>query len=88
MIVDLEIKPSNFSIRRGENNMNMADIKRMSTSERLQTMDALWDSLLYENGEIESPQWHETILEKRKAKIKSGRAKFISLRELKMSREK
>jgi len=46
--------------------MNMADIKKMSTSERLQTMEALWDSLLYENGEIESPQWHETILEKRK----------------------
>jgi len=35
----------------------------MNTSERLQTMEALWDSLLYENGEIESPEWHEKILE-------------------------
>lgn len=67
--------------------MNIADIKKMSTTERLQTMEALWDSLLYENGEIESPEWHEKILEKRKAKIKSGKAKFISLSELKASQK-
>lgn len=63
--------------------MRIADIKKMSTAERLQTMEALWDSLLYENGDIESPQWHEQILEKRKEKIRSGNAKFISLSELK-----
>jgi putative addiction module component (TIGR02574 family) len=68
--------------------MNIADIKKMSTTERLQTMEAIWDSLLYEDGEIESPYWHEKILEKRKAKIKSGKAKFISLSELKTSRKK
>ena len=66
--------------------MNIPDIKKMSTTERLQSMEALWDSLLYEDGEIESPHWHEKILENRKAKIKSGDAKFISLAELKTSR--
>ncbi len=70
-----------------EKKINIADIKKMSTIERLQTMEALWDSLLYENGEIESPEWHEKILEKRKAKIISGKAKFISLSELKASRK-
>jgi hypothetical protein len=55
-------------------------------AERLKTMEALWDSLLYENEEIESPEWHEQIVEKRKAKIKNGQAKFISLSELKASR--
>jgi putative addiction module component (TIGR02574 family) len=68
--------------------MNIADIKKMSTIERLQTMEAIWDSLLYENNEIESPEWHEKILEKRKEKIKSGKAKFVSLSELKSSRKK
>jgi putative addiction module component (TIGR02574 family) len=63
--------------------MNLADIKKMSTVERLKTMEALWDSLLYENEEMETPEWHEKIVEKRKAKIKSGKAKFISLSELK-----
>jgi hypothetical protein len=67
--------------------MNIADFKKMSTSERLQAMEALWDSLLYEGDEIETPQWHEKILEERKEKIASGQAKFISLSELKKSRQ-
>ncbi|MFP4349423.1 MAG: addiction module protein [Thermodesulfobacteriota bacterium] len=66
--------------------MNLADIKKMSMVERLKAMEALWDSLLYENEEIESPEWHEKIIEKRKAKIKIGKAKFISLSELKANR--
>lgn len=66
--------------------MNLADIKKMSMVERLKTMEALWDSLLYENEEMESPEWHAKIVEKRKAKIKSAKAKFISLSELKASR--
>lgn len=67
--------------------MNIADIKKMSTAERLQTMEALWDSLLYENGQIESPEWHEKIIETRKAKIDSGKAKLVSLSALKARRK-
>jgi putative addiction module component (TIGR02574 family) len=67
--------------------MRVADIKKMSTAERLQTMEAIWDSLLYENEDIESPEWHNKIIEKRIAKIKSGKAKFISLSDLKTSRK-
>ena len=66
--------------------MDIADIKTMSTAKRLQAMEALWDSLLYENSEIESPEWHKQIIEKRKAKIKSGKAKFVSLSDLKANR--
>jgi len=67
--------------------MNIANFKKMSTTERLQVMEALWDSLLYENEKIESPQWHEQILEERKKKIANGKAKFISLEDLKATRE-
>ncbi len=66
--------------------MKIAELKKMSTSERLQAMEALWDSLQYEGGEIETPAWHEKILQERKAKIASGEAKFITLAELKRSR--
>jgi putative addiction module component (TIGR02574 family) len=59
----------------------------MSTAERLQTMEAIWDSLLYENEDTESPEWHNKIIEKRIAKIKGGKAKFISLSDLKASRK-
>lgn len=67
--------------------MNIADLKKMSTTKRLQAMEALWDSLIYENGEIDAPNWHEKILEERKNKISNGKAKFISLSELKVSRK-
>lgn len=53
----------------------------MSTIERLQAMEALWDSLLYEDTEIESPEWHRDILDERIAKIESGKANFISLKK-------
>ena len=63
--------------------MNTSEIKRMSTIERLQTMEAIWDSLLYDEAEIESPEWHKNILEERKKKIDEGKAKFFSVEEVK-----
>jgi len=58
----------------------------MSTIERLQTMEALWDSFMEEESEIDSPKWHWDIIEERKRKIKNGKAEFISLEELRASR--
>ena len=67
--------------------MNLDDIKKMSRIERLQAMEALWDSILHENEEIETPEWHQEILDERKALIAEGKVKFISLSELKASRK-
>ncbi|MBW6519939.1 MAG: addiction module protein [Desulfoarculaceae bacterium] len=66
--------------------MNIAEVKKMSTTERLQAMEALWESLLYESDVVETPEWHEKILQERKEKITGGLARFISLSELKKSR--
>ena len=63
--------------------MKQSDIKQMSTSEKLQTMEFLWDTLRYDNVELSSPAWHEDVLSERSKKIKSGEAKFISLDKLK-----
>jgi len=63
--------------------MNTSEIKKMSTIERLQTMEAIWDTLLYDEIEIESPEWHRDVLEERRRKIDSGKAKFFSVEELK-----
>mgnify|MGYP006387207911 FL=1 len=54
----------------------------MSTIERLQAMEALWDSLCNEE-EIEFPEWHKDILQERKWKIEKGGAEHISLEDLK-----
>jgi putative addiction module component (TIGR02574 family) len=67
--------------------MNTQEIKKMSRIERLQVMEALWDSLIDEEAEIESPEWHRDVLEERKRKIEAGKAEFISLEKLRASRK-
>jgi len=67
--------------------MNRLDIKKMNRIERLRAMEALWDSLLDEEAEIESPEWHRDILAERKRKIETGEAEFISLERLRASRQ-
>lgn len=66
--------------------MDTREIKKMSRAERLKAMEALWDSLVEEEAETESPDWHQHILEERKARIESGKAEFISLDKLRASR--
>ena len=63
--------------------MNTVEIKKMSTVERLQAMEMIWDSLLQDEVEIKSPGWHQGILKKRIEKINNGEARFLSLQELK-----
>ena len=63
--------------------MNITEISKLSKLERLQTMEAIWDSLIQETVEIKSPGWHREILIGRKRKIEEGNTEFISLEELK-----
>lgn len=63
--------------------MNVIEIKKMNTVERLQAMEVLWDALLHDETKVESPEWHQGILEERKRKIANGKAEFFSLKELK-----
>jgi len=63
--------------------MTTAEIKSMSTTECLRPMESLWDALCENEEEIESPDWHDQILEERRKKIESGNAEFISIAELK-----
>lgn len=67
--------------------MNTLEIEKMSTKERLQIMEVLWDSLLKNESEIESPEWHRDIIKERKKKIANGKAEFMTLKELRESRK-
>ena len=58
-------------------------IDKMSTTDRIQAMEDLWDALTHEKNEIESPAWHEEVLNSRRKKIKSGKAKFLTIEDLK-----
>ena len=62
--------------------MNSIEISSMSKIERLQAMEAIWDSLIHEKPEIESPEWHGDILGARTRIIEEGNAEFCSIEEL------
>lgn len=63
----------------------MIKIEKISTIERLQAMEELWDSL-GKKEEIASPEWHKDILKERNLKIEKGNAEYVSLEDLKGSR--
>ena len=63
--------------------IEMAQISRMSVTERLQAMEQLWDALCHDTKEMSSPDWHQTVLADRKARVASGEAKFLTLEQLK-----
>jgi Putative addiction module component len=67
--------------------MKPAEIKKMSTAERLQTMEMLWESLLDDETGLPSPEWHGEILAERKRKIEENQAEFVSLDEVKARRD-
>jgi putative addiction module component (TIGR02574 family) len=46
-------------------------------------MNDIWESLEAESSQIESPNWHKDILEKRIEKIKKNQVNYLSLEELK-----
>ena len=52
-------------------------LSEMSVEEKLQTMEALWQSLSADPAAIESPAWHEKELADRECKIAPGETKFV-----------
>jgi hypothetical protein len=52
-------------------------LDEMTVEDKLQAMEALWESLSADPAAIESPAWHEEELRERERKIASGEAKFI-----------
>ena len=66
--------------------MKTADIQKMTPDEKMRTIEALWDSLIHDDSEIKSPDWHGEILRERKRKIEHGEAEYISLEDLKKNR--
>ena len=63
--------------------MSTAELLEMSTGERLEAMELLWDSLCHDASKPNSPAWHKDILEKRRQRIDSGEATFVSLDDVK-----
>jgi putative addiction module component (TIGR02574 family) len=53
--------------------MTTVDIAEMPVAEKLQLMEALWDSLSARSGEsMDSPAWHQAELAERLHRLDSG----------------
>ena len=52
--------------------VNRLPLDRMTVEEKIQALEALWDDLCRRAGEVESPQWHEKVLDERHAAYKRG----------------
>ena len=58
-------------------------LEKMSVTDKLCAMDALWEDLRRTPGAVVSPAWHADVLAERTAKIKSGKASFTDWPEAK-----
>ena len=63
--------------------MTITEIKSLPVSKRIMLMEEIWDSLCYEHEQIESPPWHQDVLNGRLELLNSKQATLISLQELK-----
>jgi len=53
-------------------------LDEMSAEEKVQTMEAIWQSLAANTEAIESPAWHEEELRVREDQIASGETQFVN----------
>jgi len=77
-----------LAIATEETIITFAEISKMSVLERIQAMEALWDSLDHESVGFKPAKWHKGMLSERRQIIQSGNAHFISLEELKSKHKK
>ncbi len=54
-------------------------LAEMTTEEKLRAMEALWEDLCRDEGQIASPGWHGDVLAARELRIASGEARFSDL---------
>jgi hypothetical protein len=56
--------------------MNL-NLEEMTTEEKLQTMEILWDDICRIIPDFSSPSWHEDVLKDREQRILDGKDKFV-----------
>jgi putative addiction module component (TIGR02574 family) len=61
--------------------LTQADIEEMTIPERMEAIDKLWISIAQSGADVASPDWHKDVLQKRMARVKSGKAKFYTIAE-------
>ncbi len=58
-------------------------LEKMTTEEKLRTLEKIWDDLQRTPENIPSPSWHKDILKTREKRVKDGTSKFLDWDEVK-----
>ena len=59
------------------------NLKEMTTGEKLQAMELLWDDICRNVPDFSSPAWHGDILKERDTIVKEGGGKFLDWQQAK-----
>ena len=57
---------------------DIAELKDLTKKEKLMVIEALWEDLSQEDGDIESPDWHEVSLSETRKHLQSGTEKILN----------
>lgn len=52
-------------------------LEKMTTEDKIQAMETIWDDLCKKADSVLSPPWHEKVLEAREGGIKNGEDEFV-----------
>ena len=58
-------------------------LEKMTTEDKIRTMEIIWEDLCKKAESIPSPSWHKDILEEREKVIENGKEEFIDWSEAK-----
>ncbi len=62
---------------------DILEIKQMSRAEKLRIMEALWEDLSSEDQSIQSPAWHESLLQETEQRVPAGQERIHDWKEAK-----
>ena len=63
--------------------MSPVDIEKLSLTEKLEMMEALWESLSNNEEEVPLPSWHFEALEQTQLRRNNGKEKLVDWNEAK-----
>jgi len=58
-------------------------LEKMSTEDKIRTMEIIWEDLCKNAESLSSPSWHKDILDEREKAIEKGKEEFIDWNEAK-----
>jgi len=59
------------------------DIEKLSREEKLQLMHEIWENLVKDEKQIESPEWHKGVLRETEERVNSARERLVNWQDAK-----